>query len=38
VRRSVMNPEDVNKIYTGVKFCTDIVQDLDLNTRVWTKE
>lgn len=38
VRRTVMNPDDVLKIYTGVKFCTDLVNDLDLNTRVWTKQ
>lgn len=38
VRKTVMNPQDVLKIYNSVKFCTDIVHELDLNTRVWTKQ
>ena len=37
LRKSVMNAEAVQGFYEDLLFCISIVQDLDLNTRIWTK-
>jgi hypothetical protein len=38
LRKTVMRMEDVKKFYEDLLFCTNIINDLDLNTRIWTKE
>jgi len=37
LRKSVMNPEAVQGFYEDLLFCTSVVNELDLNTRIWTK-
>ncbi|MEZ5013933.1 MAG: DUF3137 domain-containing protein [Chitinophagales bacterium] len=38
LRRTVMNYKDVVEYFEQLKFCTAIVDDLNLNTRIWTKQ
>ncbi len=38
LRRTVMNFEDIKEYYKQILFCTSIVDEMNLNTRVWTKE
>lgn len=38
VRRTVMRQDDIKAMYEDLLFCTNIVNELDLNTRIWTKE
>ncbi|HNJ90482.1 MAG TPA: DUF3137 domain-containing protein [Chitinophagales bacterium] len=38
LRKSVMTMADVEGFYKDLLFCTSIVDELDLNTRIWTKE
>ncbi len=38
LRRTVMNFDDVKSYYEQIIFCTGIVDELNLNTRIWTKE
>lgn len=38
LRRSVMNMNDVEEFYKDLLFCTSIVQTLDLDTRIWSKQ
>ncbi len=37
LRRTVMNFEDIKEYYKQILFCTSIVDEMNLNTRVWTK-
>lgn len=37
LRRTVMNFEDIKEYYNQILFCTSIVDEMNLNTRVWTK-
>ncbi len=38
LRKTVMNFEDMQEYYRQILFCTDIVDEMNLNIRVWTKE
>jgi len=38
IRRSVMNFDDVKDYYEQLLFCVAIVDELQLNTRIWTKQ
>ncbi|MBK7037161.1 MAG: DUF3137 domain-containing protein [Chitinophagales bacterium] len=37
LRRTVMNFNDIQEYYKQILFCTSIVDEMNLNTRVWTK-
>lgn len=38
LRRSVLNFDDVKDYYEQLLFCVSIVEELQLNTRIWTKQ
>ncbi|MBK7441553.1 MAG: DUF3137 domain-containing protein [Bacteroidetes bacterium] len=38
LRKTVMNFEDIKSYYSQLQFCVSIVDALNLNTRVWTKQ
>lgn len=38
LRKTVMNFEVIREYYDQILFCTSIVDEMNLNTRVWTKE
>ena len=38
VRRTVFNFEDIQTYYSQLQFCVSIVDELNLNTRIWTKQ
>lgn len=38
LRKTVKRFEDVEEYYDQVCFCTDIVEELNLNTRIWSKQ
>lgn len=38
IRRSVLNFEDVTLYYEQLLFCVSIVDELQLNTRIWSKQ
>lgn len=36
--KSVKKFDDIEEYYNQIQFCTEIVNELDLNTRIWTKQ
>lgn len=38
IRKTVLNFEDIKMYYSQLQFCTAIVDELNLNTRIWSKQ